>query len=213
MQIGSFTLTRDSVLWTLGMIAAIVLALATLGNGVADYGIPLAAVPFIRLAALIVGVISGKLATSPLPGKEDVATIDPRKLAPAVVLAVALGASMCSVTACAGNKAPTTSPQVVVTLKATEVVHGLDTFRDVAKVVSDAYPTIVTAADFQKILTAHTSIVAVIGATPNGWKATAQAALDQLQKDLSPTALTRLQPYLTLARALVDEFVPASGAQ
>ena len=61
-------ITRDSALWWWGMAAAIVGGFATLGN-VEDYGLPMAWVPYIRLAALIVGIVSGKLATSPLAGK------------------------------------------------------------------------------------------------------------------------------------------------
>lgn len=67
------TLTRDSALWWWGMFAAIVLGLGTLGNSIVDYGLPVAAVPYIRLAALVVGIVSGKLATSPLLGKNDLA--------------------------------------------------------------------------------------------------------------------------------------------
>lgn len=65
-------LSRDSALWWWGIGASIVLGLASLGN-LQDYGLPDAWLPYLRLAALIVGIISGKLATSPLPGapKDD----------------------------------------------------------------------------------------------------------------------------------------------
>lgn len=60
-------ITRDSAIWWFGMIAAIVMGVATLGN-IQDYGIPNDWLPYIRLAALVIGIISGKLATSPLKG-------------------------------------------------------------------------------------------------------------------------------------------------
>jgi len=77
-------MTRDSILWWFGIVGAVILGLATLGN-LADYGIPDSFLPYIRLAALIIGIVSGKLATSPLPGKPStdgagVGNINPRSL-------------------------------------------------------------------------------------------------------------------------------------
>jgi hypothetical protein len=63
--------TRDDLLWTVGIIGAVVVGLATLGNTITDYGIPASWLPYIRLIALIVGIVSGKLATSPLRGAND----------------------------------------------------------------------------------------------------------------------------------------------
>jgi hypothetical protein len=65
---GIFNWTRDDAKWTYGIIAAIVLGLAALGNAITDYGIPATWLPYMRLAALIVGIISAKMATSGLPG-------------------------------------------------------------------------------------------------------------------------------------------------
>lgn len=130
----------------------------------------------------------------------------------AMLLACALGAVAVTVTGCAGNKAPSGTPApVLAAVKATEVVHALDAARDVAKVVSDAYPAVISAKDFQTVLTFHTAAVTVIGATPSGWKPTVEAALDQVQKDLSPSAAARLGPYLSLVKALVDGYVPAGS--
>lgn len=69
-------MTRDSRLWWVGIVSAVILGLATLDSGsgptsLAYYGIPLAAAPYIRLAALVIGIVSGKLATSPLPHSDD----------------------------------------------------------------------------------------------------------------------------------------------
>lgn len=68
---------RDSNLWWVGIGSAVILGLATLdgtGTGptsLAYYGIPMAVAPYLRLAALIIGIVSGKLATSPLPSKAE----------------------------------------------------------------------------------------------------------------------------------------------
>lgn len=61
-------LSRDSIVWWFGMFGAVIMGVATAGN-LHDYGIPDSWLPYLRLAALVVGIISGKLATSPLPGK------------------------------------------------------------------------------------------------------------------------------------------------
>lgn len=127
-----------------------------------------------------------------------------------ILLAVALGLGAPLLTACA-KVSPTLSPTGVSAVKATEVVHALDAARDVAKVVSDAYPTVVTPTDFQRILTVHESVVTIIGASPNGWKPTALAALDELDRDLSVPAKQRMAPYLALVRSLVLAFVPAAS--
>ena len=64
-------LTRDSKVWWLGMLVPILVEVANaLVANPADFGIPAGWLPTIRLVALIVGLISGKLATSPLPGKD-----------------------------------------------------------------------------------------------------------------------------------------------
>jgi len=57
---------RDSAIWWFGMIAAVVMGLATLGDP-AQYGIPEWMVPYLRLGALVVGIVSGYLKASPLP--------------------------------------------------------------------------------------------------------------------------------------------------
>lgn len=77
-------LTRDSVIWWYGIGAAVVVSLAALQTcdphvtncaasptNLAFYGIPESWSPFIRLAALIVGVVSARNMTSPRPHSEE----------------------------------------------------------------------------------------------------------------------------------------------
>lgn len=63
--------TRDSLVWWVGIIAAVVVGIGTLGTTATEYGIPVSWLPYIRLAALVMGIVSGKLATSPLPHSEE----------------------------------------------------------------------------------------------------------------------------------------------
>lgn len=69
-------MTRDSKWWWVGIVSAVILGLATLDTGTGPaslsyYGIPVEAAPYLRLSALVIGIVSGKLATSPLKGKDE----------------------------------------------------------------------------------------------------------------------------------------------
>lgn len=63
-------MTRDSWWLTLGVVTSVVASLAAVTD-VAAYGLPAEAMPYIRLAALVLGLVSAKLATSPLRGAND----------------------------------------------------------------------------------------------------------------------------------------------
>lgn len=87
------TLTRDSVLWWLGLASAVLTALAN------EIGLfPAEWYRYIHLAALLVGIVSGWMKTSPLPGENDAAKKPPsvvtRVLIPFIVL-LALGTVAC----------------------------------------------------------------------------------------------------------------------
>jgi hypothetical protein len=61
--------TRDSVVWWVGMIVAVLGAIIANANLLPASWAP--ALPWINLVCIVLGVISGKLATSPLPGNHD----------------------------------------------------------------------------------------------------------------------------------------------
>jgi hypothetical protein len=66
-------MTRDDLTLKLGVAGALLVGLATLSEGmVHTLGLPLVivpALPWIRLAAFLVGLLSAQLGSSPLPGK------------------------------------------------------------------------------------------------------------------------------------------------
>jgi hypothetical protein len=73
-------MTRDSKLWNILMAVGAVLALLSAMPDTTlavQYGIPLVAIPPIRLAAFLL-TAAGKFGNSPLPHSEDVAAIKPR---------------------------------------------------------------------------------------------------------------------------------------
>lgn len=67
-MVPDFMKYRDSFVWVLGVIAAVIVGLATLDTqtAVESFGIPAAALPYLRLAAFIVGIVSAQLGWSPL---------------------------------------------------------------------------------------------------------------------------------------------------
>lgn len=66
--------TRDSMIWWLGIIAA-VLAYLSASESPAVW----AYTDWVQAAAFVVATISGKLATSPLRGEHDAFRVDPKR--------------------------------------------------------------------------------------------------------------------------------------
>lgn len=68
----AYTLTRDSFVWWVGMVGGVAMAILLYADQ-----LPILVTPVVRegliLTAVVAAVVSGKLATSPLPGKRDVA--------------------------------------------------------------------------------------------------------------------------------------------
>lgn len=65
-------LTRDSRWWWVGILLPVLVELfnAVVANP-AQFGIPAEWLPIIRLVTLLIGLVSAKLATSPLRAKSD----------------------------------------------------------------------------------------------------------------------------------------------
>ena len=67
-------LTRDSAIWWLGIAGALITYVISVGSS------PLAwtHTEWLQFVSVLIGTISGKLATSPLPGKASTTTVTPR---------------------------------------------------------------------------------------------------------------------------------------
>lgn len=61
-------MTRDDLKLKLGVVLAVLGAIATLSDGMLPPAL-LPYLPWFRLASIVVGVVSAQLGTSPLPGK------------------------------------------------------------------------------------------------------------------------------------------------
>lgn len=63
-------MNRDSLWWWVVMLGGVFVTISPeIIADPASYGLPAAAVPYLRLAGVVIAAIGGKLATSPLPGK------------------------------------------------------------------------------------------------------------------------------------------------
>ena len=104
---------------------------------------------------------------------------------------------------CAPKNQPQLSPQGVAAYQATQAVKALDILRDAAIGAEAQDPKLLSTEATRKVVLFHRAAVQVIGTTPEGWRPTVTAALDQLQRDLLPPEWERLEPYLVLIRALI----------
>jgi hypothetical protein len=93
-------MTRDSFVWWVGLIGAIVTGLAAS----ADL-FPLEWKPYITVAALVIGSVSGWMKTSPLVGENDAKKVDVSKIISALLIAfVSLG--LLTGATCHGTQSP-----------------------------------------------------------------------------------------------------------
>jgi hypothetical protein len=125
-------ITRDSALFLWGRIVSLAVLVATGVLPLDQLGLPLtdSQKHTVMVVCGLIAYLSGKLATSPLPGKNDAQTVDPSKLSrtgPAVVLALALAAPF--VAAC-HPPATIQSPQARAAYTADQVVQQLGNFQN-----------------------------------------------------------------------------------
>jgi hypothetical protein len=136
-----FGWSRDDLKWTVGIVIAAVVALATLSEDmVKTLGLPLAVLhwlPWCRLIAFVVGVVSGTMKTSNLFARgqvpSDAGSIDVNKRVGvgAVLLASALCGSVL-VAGCAGLRKPTDPAAVArqIAQKTNPVEHAIVPLQD-----------------------------------------------------------------------------------
>jgi len=119
-------LTRESWLWWAGLFGSIILGLSTLGDSIVDYGIPATWLPYIRLGALVVGIVSAWMKTSPFPSRKDAGRIDPAKLT-GLLLALAI---LPLTSACGKNLSFQTNPVGATAHYATQVTRAAQGVQD-----------------------------------------------------------------------------------
>lgn len=121
------------------------------------------------------------------------------------LLIVAL--SICTHEACA-KAPPNLSPQGIADYQKTRVIKVLDIFRDAA-VDANAlpnHPAWASTANTRIVVEAHKAILLTMDAAgTGGWQAAVTVALDQTLDALPPDARAHYLPYVTLAKALIQE--------
>lgn len=100
---------------------------------------------------------------------------------------------------------PNLTPQVTAKFYATYAIKDLDVIRDFANDANKTTPPIISKATLLTIVDWHESVVNVIHATPDGWKAAVLAGLDEIKTKLSPTDYAHIKPYIDGARVAVTE--------
>lgn len=77
------TLTRESLLWWALLALALIGAVAALSDAAAvALGVPVAALPYLRLVAFLTGVGATWAKTSPFPSKHDAPSVNLSKVEP-----------------------------------------------------------------------------------------------------------------------------------
>jgi hypothetical protein len=161
MKIGPFTFTRESAIWWVGLAAAIITGLATLDakTAVETFGIPLAWLPRLRLASLIIGIGSAWAKTSPFPSKDDAS-----KIIRVLLLAIALGGAAVSLPACAAKTAPALTPSQ----KAAAILQRVDELQNAVISANTLTPGSIPDAVAVPLVRFCVETAKVLRASPDG---------------------------------------------
>lgn len=111
--------------------------------------------------------------------------------------------------ACGGAltpKAPSNlTPQVTAKFYATYIIKDIDIIRDFADDASKTTPPVVSAATLKVVVNWHEALVTVVHASPEGWRTSVAAGLDQLEGLLPPADAAKFKAYIDASRLLIKE--------
>lgn len=123
-----------------------------------------------------------------------------------LILVLALVSSACAIPASVGGRstAQLTTPGIVA-LHGVEVVKALDIVRDTA--IDAEAAKILPTATVTKIVKWHKAALDIIRSTPGDWKPSVLAGLDVLKKELTPSELSIVGPYIESAIFLIKAVI------
>jgi hypothetical protein len=173
-------MNRDHWVWWLGMVGAVLTALANqAGVFPPDWK------PYIDIATVVIAAVSGKLATSPLPGEND-STKASAGSAVKMLLPFVLAGSLAA-SACGPPKEYKTEPEKQLWY-ASQVLSVIHDVQAVAISVNTTNPEILPTETTRLIVNFSESSAKAIRSAPDGW---AKQALDAwlLVKPKLPEAL------------------------
>lgn len=169
-------LSRDSLVLWVGMIGAVLTAVAN------QAGVfPPEWYPYINMGALVCATICGWMKTSPLPGAKDAQKVDVSKIAPLLVVAVALTVMGCA------KPASIQSPEATRAWQANQVLTRVAEVQ-AAAIQAEASGALKTA-DVRIIVTATVAVAKAAKDAPEGWPKVALTALQQAKAQLPPAVL------------------------
>ena len=123
-----------------------------------------------------------------------------------ILTMVLLGVVVAWDSGCIGNKAPSTlSPVATAQFYKTRVVKSLDVVRDTAVDANALVPPLVSTPTTRTVVKWHESTLKVIDASAAGWQTAVSTSLDELLKDLPAGDAKVIQPYVALAKTVLQE--------
>jgi len=201
--------TRDSQVWKVlfwgGTVMAILIEAINVIDPVA-LGLSLHVLAWLRLIYAVIIGVSGKMGLSLLPSKEET-SLKARlsKLAPLVLLAVAMSAAACQ------RPITIVTPQGQVAYTANEVLKRVQTLQT-ATIAAEANGGLPTAVA-RVIVTCTTESAKVLASTPNGWGPTVVTLWGTAKMQIPIKYLT--DPVIAAAVTAVDValavFLPPGG--
>jgi len=98
------------------------------------------------------------------------------------------------------------SPKAQAAWRGTRIIHALDTIRDIAIDANASDPPLLNEATTRQVVLVHKSLIMIVHEQPAGWQGMVIAGLDGLEELLPVGDLSRLLPYIHIAKAAIKEW-------
>jgi len=107
--------------------------------------------------------------------------------------------------ACGSKMPPNLTPAATIAYYDTQVLKGLDLFRDAVVDANALTPPLLSTKTTRRVVAYHKSAIKIMNAVPNGWQSTVIMGLDELVKDLPANEKRVVAPYVTLIETTIKE--------
>lgn len=101
------------------------------------------------------------------------------------------------------KKAPAVTP-AQLTAQEQEAVSILDVLQATAQAMNQQTPKLLSDSGLKAVTQAHDTAEAALKALPTGWKASVQAAFDQLPNDMTAAEYAKVQPFVLAAETIIN---------
>jgi hypothetical protein len=107
-------------------------------------------------------------------------------------------------TASCAKAEPQLTPQGVAAYQAKQVVEALDILRDAAVAAEAQDPKLLSTETTRQVVEFHKTAALAAGAYPAGWQQSVAASLARLQASVAPDDYRKIEPYVVLIKALLQ---------